>query len=220
LITKRKVSKKLFPCPGRGPQHAGALRWRRGARGGCYAAGPRPLDLDLSRPRPRSPCAPHFQISSAATGLNCWYEESACQQPRWPRISRHVGNLKWQNFQFDQGLCPWTPLGALPPYPRYRLVLRTHHGALPTTDPFPAYAVLSRRSVVCSSDLSNKGPPRPCLGPALQSPLTLHPGLCPLEPRCELRPRPLKARASRSPWHTNLARAPRSLRPALVKPAK
>ena len=23
----------------------------------------------------------------------------------------------------DQGLCPWTPLGALPPDPRYRLVL-------------------------------------------------------------------------------------------------
>jgi len=29
----------------------------------------------------------------------------------------------------DQGLCPWTPLGALPPYPRYKLVLRTRHGA-------------------------------------------------------------------------------------------
>jgi len=24
----------------------------------------------------------------------------------------------------DQGLCPWTPLGALPPDPRYRLALR------------------------------------------------------------------------------------------------
>ena len=36
----------------------------------------------------------------------------------------------------DQGLCPWTPLGALPPDPRYRLVLRTRHGAPPTTDPF------------------------------------------------------------------------------------
>ena len=34
------------------------------------------------------------------------------------------------------GLCPWTPLGALPPDPRYRLVLRTRHGAPPTTDPF------------------------------------------------------------------------------------
>ena len=28
----------------------------------------------------------------------------------------------------DQGLCPWTPLGALPPDPRYRLVLCTRHG--------------------------------------------------------------------------------------------
>jgi len=36
----------------------------------------------------------------------------------------------------DQGLCPWTPLGALPPDPRYTLVLRTRHGAPPTTDPF------------------------------------------------------------------------------------
>jgi len=36
----------------------------------------------------------------------------------------------------DQGLCPWTPLGALPPDPRYRRVLRTRHGAPPTTDPF------------------------------------------------------------------------------------
>jgi len=25
--------------------------------------------------------------------------------------------------------CPWTRLGALPPEPRYRLVLRTRHGA-------------------------------------------------------------------------------------------
>jgi len=31
----------------------------------------------------------------------------------------------------DQGLCPWTPLGALPPDSRYRLVLRTRHGAPP-----------------------------------------------------------------------------------------
>ena len=31
----------------------------------------------------------------------------------------------------DQGLCSWTPLGALPPDPHYRLVLRTRHGAPP-----------------------------------------------------------------------------------------
>jgi len=29
------------------------------------------------------------------------------------------------------GLCPWTPLGALPPDPRYALVLCTRHGAPP-----------------------------------------------------------------------------------------
>ena len=41
LITKRKINKKLifFLVPGGGPQHAGALRGRRGSRGGCYAAG-------------------------------------------------------------------------------------------------------------------------------------------------------------------------------------
>jgi len=36
----------------------------------------------------------------------------------------------------DQGLCPWTPLWALPPGSHYRLVLCTRHGAPPTTDPF------------------------------------------------------------------------------------
>jgi len=29
----------------------------------------------------------------------------------------------------DQGLCRWTPLGALPSDPRYRLVYRTRHSA-------------------------------------------------------------------------------------------
>jgi len=29
----------------------------------------------------------------------------------------------------DQGLCPWTQLGAVPPDLRYRLVLHTRHGA-------------------------------------------------------------------------------------------
>jgi len=30
-----------------------------------------------------------------------------------------------------QGLCPWTPPGALPPDPRYRLALRARHGLKP-----------------------------------------------------------------------------------------
>ena len=38
----------------------------------------------------------------------------------------------------DQGLCPWTPLGALPPDPRYTLVLRTRHGAPKTLTPSTA----------------------------------------------------------------------------------
>ena len=40
----------------------------------------------------------------------------------------------------DQGLCPWTPLGALTPDPRYRLVLRTRHGAPQPLTPSAAYA--------------------------------------------------------------------------------
>ena len=34
---------------------------------------------------------------------------------------------------------PWTPLGALPPDPRYRLVLRTRHGAPQPLTPSAAY---------------------------------------------------------------------------------
>jgi len=40
----------------------------------------------------------------------------------------------------DQGLYPWTSLGALPPDPRYRLVLRTCHGAPQPLTPSAAYA--------------------------------------------------------------------------------
>jgi len=44
----------------------------------------------------------------------------------------------------DQGLCPWTPLGALPPDPRYRLVLRTRHGATQPLTPSAAYDPLEK----------------------------------------------------------------------------
>ena len=49
----------------------------------------------------------------------------------------------------DEGLCPWTPLGALPPDPRYRLVLCTRHSA-PT--PSAAYdpRALSRPLILTS----------------------------------------------------------------------
>jgi len=39
----------------------------------------------------------------------------------------------------NQGLYPWTPVGALPPDPRYRLVLRTRHGAPQPLTPSAAY---------------------------------------------------------------------------------
>jgi len=44
-----------------------------------------------------------------------------------------LGIQKLKGFQLqgasfpDQGLCPWTPLGAPPPDPRYRLALRARH---------------------------------------------------------------------------------------------
>jgi len=59
LITKGKVNKKIFPCPGRGPQHAGALRGRPGSRDGCYAA----ADLD-----PRSMTVGLYQVRTAISG--------------------------------------------------------------------------------------------------------------------------------------------------------
>ena len=39
---------------------------------------------------------------------------------------------------------PWTPLGALPPDPRYRLVLRTRHGAPQPLTPSAAYDPLEK----------------------------------------------------------------------------
>ena len=44
----------------------------------------------------------------------------------------------------DQGFCPWTPLGALSPDPRYRLVLRTRHGASQPLTPSAAYDPLEK----------------------------------------------------------------------------
>ena len=39
----------------------------------------------------------------------------------------------------DRGLCPWTPLGALPPDPRYKLVLLSRHGAPQQLTPSAAH---------------------------------------------------------------------------------
>jgi len=44
------------------------------------------------------------------------------------------------------GLCPWTPLAALPPDPRYRLVLRTRHGAPQPLTASAAYALPWKKS--------------------------------------------------------------------------
>jgi len=54
----------------------------------------------------------------------------------------------------DQGLSPWTSLGALPPDPRYRLVLRTRHGAPNHLTPSAAYVERhSERVLVLKMDL-------------------------------------------------------------------
>jgi len=50
--------------------------------------------------------------------------------------------LDWpKRFQLQgaKGLCPWTPLGALPPDPRYSLMLRTLHSATQPLTPSAAY---------------------------------------------------------------------------------
>ena len=52
----------------------------------------------------------HFAPCLGGPTAECFQLQGA--KPRWPP---------------DQGLCPWTPLGALPPDPRYRLALRARH---------------------------------------------------------------------------------------------
>jgi len=54
----------------------------------------------------------------------------------------------------DQGLCRWTPLGALPPDPRYRLVLRSRHGAPQPLTASAAYVYLSRNYKICYDSMS------------------------------------------------------------------
>jgi len=43
----------------------------------------------------------------------------------------HEKALRFRGRPPDQGLCPWTPLGALPPDHRYSLALRARHGLPP-----------------------------------------------------------------------------------------
>ena len=53
-----------------------------------------------------------------------------------------VGHPMTKMLSASGGLCPLTPLGALPPDTGYRLVLRTRHGAPPQPlTPSAAYAV-------------------------------------------------------------------------------
>ena len=74
-------------------------------------------NADKSTVRPFIPCsARHFKKGAKCAG--------SVGHPMTKMLSAS-GGLRPP----DQGLCPWTPLGALSPDPRYRLVLCTRHGA-------------------------------------------------------------------------------------------
>jgi len=64
---------------------------------------------------------------------------------KWTNLRLPVNVQKLKMFQFqggfapltpDQGLCPWTTLGAEPPDPRYRLAHSARHGAVPPKKKF------------------------------------------------------------------------------------
>ena len=68
---------------------------------------------------------------------------------QWPKCFQlQRGFAPWPP---DQGLCPWTLLGALSPDPRYRLMLRTRHGAPQPLTPSAAYG---ERGSTCRKECS------------------------------------------------------------------
>jgi len=74
---------------------------------------------------------------------------------QWPKCLQFQGaSPPWSP---DQGLCPWTPLGALPQTPRYRLVLRTRHGAPNHWSFSPSMALLWKKSCGRPCRLDNPG---------------------------------------------------------------
>ena len=76
-----------------------------------------------------------IKCSSCVNGK--WLNLPAPLDIQWPKCFQLQGALPpWPP---DQGFCPWTPLGALPPDPRYTLVLRTRHGAPQPLTPSVAY---------------------------------------------------------------------------------
>ena len=60
----------------------------------------------------------------------------------------------------DQGLFPWTPLGAQPPEPRYRLVLAIWAYMPPTSTPGSAPVGLIRGATVHCIDTNSRPHPR------------------------------------------------------------
>ena len=73
-------------------------------------------------------------------------------QKKWANLQLSLNVQKQKVFQLqwgfapltpDQGLCPWTPLGALPPDPRYRLALCALAMAPPLPNPKYATAPFS-----------------------------------------------------------------------------
>ena len=70
------------------------------------------------------------------------YASSSSQNARTGQICCFFSTSKvWKAFSLSppsphQALCSWTPLGALSPDPRYRLVLRARHGLAPSNENF------------------------------------------------------------------------------------
>ena len=77
--------------------------------------------------------APHFwRDITNNSGLLSFQNTESCKASLL--FPLHVQNVKPFQLQGGfapltphQGLCPWTPLGALPPDPHYRLALRARH---------------------------------------------------------------------------------------------
>ena len=72
--------------------------------------------------RLKSPC-------EIASDMTLWFSAFSKFRKKWANLRLPLNFQKQQVFQLqggfapDQGLCPWTPLGAPPPDPRYRLAL-------------------------------------------------------------------------------------------------
>ena len=115
-----------------GRRHWSHGRPQEGARGGS----PDPLDFDINFSHIIT-VAPTVEIQ-----MHFWKGAKFAGSVGHPmtKMLSASGGLRPP----DQGLCPWTLLGALPPDPRYRLVLRTRYGAPQPLTPSATYDPLKK----------------------------------------------------------------------------